>query len=112
MSLLFVLTTFPDAEAARTIVRQLIEEERIACGTLLPGTESLYRWKGALETGTECVVLLKTTSDAYPALETRLKTLHPYELPEIVAFSAAGGLPGYLEWVAQSCRTHDAPPAG
>jgi len=111
MSLLFVVTTFPDAETARRIIRQLVEEERIACGTLLAGAESIYRWKGALETATECVTLLKTTTEGYPDLETRLKTLHPYELPEIVAFSASGGLPAYLEWVAQACRSRDGNPA-
>ncbi|HWL51751.1 MAG TPA: divalent-cation tolerance protein CutA [Chthoniobacteraceae bacterium] len=112
MSLLFVVTTFPDAETARRIVRQLVEEERIACGTLLPGAESLYRWEGALETAHECLVLLKTTSEAYPALEARLKSVHPYEVPEIVAFSASGGLPAYLEWAARACRPHHEGEAG
>ncbi len=100
--MLLVVSTFPDAETARRIVRQLVEEELIACGTLLPGVESIYRWKEAIETASECLALLKTAPEAYPALETRLQSLHPYELPEIVTFSASGGLPAYLQWVANA----------
>lgn len=103
--MLLVVSTFPDAETARRIVRQLVEEELVACGTLLPGAESIYRWKEAIETASECVTLFKTTSEGYPALEARLKTLHPYELPEIVAFAASGGLPAYLQWVANAGRS-------
>lgn len=102
MSTLVVVCTFPDVETARRIARQLVEERLVACGNLLPGTESIYRWKGAVETASETVVLFKTTQPVYPALQERLKALHPYEVPEIVALPIVAGLPEYLGWVAEN----------
>jgi len=100
MTALLVLSTFPDAEVARTIARTLVEERLAACANLLPGAESLYWWKGVIESSSEVLAIFKTTEEGYPRLEVRLKELHPYELPEIVAVRPAGGLPAYLEWIA------------
>ncbi len=100
---LLVLSTFPDAETARRIVRVCVEERLAACGNLLPGVESIYRWRGAVETASETLVLFKTTTEVYPRLQERLRALHPYETPEIVALPPSGGLPAYLEWVVDAC---------
>lgn len=100
---LIVLTTWPDAENARKAARTLVEEHLAACGNILPGVESIYRWQGAVETGAEVLVLLKTTAARYPQLETKIKALHPYEVPEIIALRVADGLPAYLRWVEASC---------
>jgi len=100
---LLVFSTFPDAETARRVARACVEERLAACGNLVPGLESIYRWKGRIETATEVLVLFKTTDEAYPRLEARLKEMHPYEVPEIVAVTPSGGLPCYLEWVVDSC---------
>jgi periplasmic divalent cation tolerance protein len=100
---LIVFTTWPDQEQARSACRTLVEEQLAACGNILPTIESIYRWKGAVETSKEVLVLLKTTSDEYVALAARVKELHPYEVPEIIAVSAAAGLPEYLAWVAENC---------
>ncbi len=97
--LLLVLTTFAQPEEAQTIVRQLVEERLIACGNLLPEVTSIYRWQGEIETAGEVIALLKTTRSHYPALEARLRSLHPYEVPEIVAIPAERGLRAYLDWV-------------
>ncbi len=100
---LLVLSTFPDAETARRIARTLVEERLAACGNLIPGIESIYRWQGEVETAREALVLFKTTQAAYPALEARLKALHPYEVPEILALPpTATGWPPYLAWVGEN----------
>ena len=99
MSALLVLSTFPDAEVARTIARTLVEEQLAACANLVPGAESIYWWKGVIESSSEVLAQFKTTAEQYPRLEARLKELHPYELPAIVAIPISAGLPEYLEWV-------------
>ena len=76
-----------------------------ACGNLVPGVESIYRWQGAVETSAEVLVIFKTTIGRYPQLETRIKALHSYEVPEIVALRVADGLPAYLRWVESSCAS-------
>ena len=100
---LTVFTTWPDIETARTAARALVEEKLAACGNIVPGVESVYRWEGKVETGAEVLVVFKTTVGSYPAFETRLRALHPYQVPEVLALRIAGGLPAYLRWVEQSC---------
>jgi periplasmic divalent cation tolerance protein len=100
---LLVLSTFGSAEEARRVGRTLVEEHLAACVNLLPPVESIYRWKGEIETATETLALMKTTEDQYWLFEARLKELHSYEVPEIVAFRASSGLPAYLRWVDESC---------
>lgn len=100
MNALLVFSTFPDAETARRVGRTLVEEQCAACVNLIPGAESIYWWKGVIETSVEVVALFKTTGDQYLRLASRLRELHPYELPEIVAFEPVNGLPDYLQWIA------------
>jgi periplasmic divalent cation tolerance protein len=94
------LTTCADEASAVALVRALVERRLVACGTLLPGARSVYRWRGAVEDTTEVVVLLKTTAARVDALREALPGLHTYEVPELLVFPAAGGLPAYLAWVA------------
>ena len=100
---LTVFTTWPDLETARAAARTLVEERLAACGNILPGVESVYRWEGKVETGAEVLVVFKTTIGRYPALETRLRALHPYQVPEVLALRVTDGLPAYLRWVEHSC---------
>jgi periplasmic divalent cation tolerance protein len=100
---LLVLSTFGSAEEARRVGRILVDERLAACVNLLPPMESIYRWKGEVETATETLALLKTTEDTYWNFEKRLKELHSYEVPEIIAFPVNTGLPAYLRWVDESC---------
>lgn len=95
-----MFTTAPSAEAGRTIVRALVERRLVACGTVLPGAVSIYRWKGAVEQQDEAVVMLKTTAERWPALAAALPELHPYEVPELIAVPASAGLPAYLQWLS------------
>ena len=100
---LLVLSTFPDVATARRIARQLVEERCAACANLLPPVESIYWWEGKVENANETLVLFKTSADRYDALETTLRQLHPYEVPEIISFRIEQGLPEYLHWVLMSC---------
>src|ERR1044072_5143964 len=99
---LLVLSTFPDSATASQVARKLVEEKLAACANILPAVESIYRWQGKIETGTETLVLFKTTEEGYDRLQTSLRELHPYEVPEIIAVPVDRGLPDYLEWVASN----------
>jgi periplasmic divalent cation tolerance protein len=100
---LLLFTTFPGIDQARSAVRTLVEERLAACGNIVPGLESIYSWKGNIETSQETLVLLKTRASLYEAAEARLRQLHPYEVPEIIAVPVTAGSQPYLDWVRQSC---------
>jgi periplasmic divalent cation tolerance protein len=100
-----LLSNFPDAATARNAVRTLVEERHIACGNMIPGIESIYEWKGALETSAEVMVVCKTTAGSAPAALARLRALHPYEVPEVLQIPVNGGWPDYLQWVAAQVRS-------
>ena len=99
---LVVFTTWPSVEKARAAARVLAEEKLVACANIIPGIESIYRWQGALEHGTEVLAIFKTTSAAYAAFEARLKMLHPYEVPEIVAVKPGEISASYAAWLQES----------
>lgn len=96
---LLVITTCPDAECAQEIAAAMVNASLVACVNILPGATSVYRWQDNIEQAQELVLLMKTTAEAYPALESALQELHPYELPEIIAVPIETGLPGYLDWI-------------
>ena len=98
-----VFTTWPDVETARTAARTLVEEKLAACGNIVPGVESVYRWEGKVETSAEVLVIFKTTAGSYAALEARVRALHPYEVPEVLGVRVTDGLPAYLRWVEENC---------
>lgn len=100
-SVLLCLSNCPDRESAQRIARDLVERRLAACVNLLPGVESVYRWQGKVETGSEVMLLIKTVPARLPALTARIVELHPYELPEVIAVESGDGLPGYLEWIAR-----------
>jgi periplasmic divalent cation tolerance protein len=101
--LLLVLSTFPDVETARRIAHTLVEERLAACVNVLPQIESIYRWQGKVEQSAEALCLIKTSIGRYQGLEDRIKALHPYEVPEIIAINLASGLPAYLNWAVNAC---------
>ncbi len=101
---LLVLTNLPDRAAAERVAEALVAERVAACVNVLTECHSVYRWQGKLEHTSEVPLLIKTTREAYPQLESALRGLHPYELPEIIALPVAAGLPGYLDWVARETR--------
>lgn len=100
---LLACSTFPEIETARRIARQLVTEKLAACANIIPAVESIYHWQGKIESGEETLVFFKTTSARYASFQQRLKSLHPYDVPEIISWRIAEGLPSYLRWVAENC---------
>ena len=94
--------TAPDAVVAESIVTAVVEERLAACGNIVPGVVSLYRWNGVVQRGAEVLVVLKTTAARVAALAARIAALHPYEVPEVLSVEVDAGLPAYLAWVAGS----------
>jgi periplasmic divalent cation tolerance protein len=101
--ILLAFSTFPDAETARRISNQLVTENFAACANILPAIESIYRWKEKIETGSETLVLFKLSEDRQSAFQEKLRSLHPYEVPEIIFVPVSSGLPEYVRWVADNC---------
>lgn len=108
-AVLLCLCTCPDRDTARTLARALVEARLAACVNLLPEVESVYRWQGAVETAQEVQLLIKTTTARLEALAARVRTLHPYAVPELIAFEAVGGLPDYLRWASAQTADDTAP---
>jgi periplasmic divalent cation tolerance protein len=104
VSTLLVLTNLPDRAAAERLADALVEKRLAACVNILAPCRSVYRWKDAVQHDEEHPVLIKSTTDAYPALEAAIRAGHPYELPEIIAVPVERGLPAYLDWVAAETR--------
>ena len=94
-----VLVTLPDRQAAEELVAQLVEEAVVACGTILPGVTSIYRWEGAVERAQEALVVFKTTAAGADRLVRRVPELHPYDVPEVLVLSVDAGHRPYLEWL-------------
>jgi len=101
--ILLALSTFPDAEIARRISNQLVNERFAACANIFPSIESIYRWKEKIESGNETFVFFKVSEDRQLAFQDKLRSLHPYDVPEIIFVSVASGLPEYLQWVSENC---------
>ena len=98
---LVVLVTIPAAQAP-ALARSLVEEGRAACVNQLPGVRSTYVWDGRVEEAEETLLLVKTTVAGYAALERRVRELHPYEVPELLALPAVAGFEPYLDWLKRS----------
>src|SRR5476651_2253913 len=102
---LLACSTFPEIETARRIAQQLVAENLAACANIIPVVESIYRWQDKIENAHETLVFFKTTAARYAAFQEKLKSLHPYEVPEIICLRIADGLPEYLCWVGAGCST-------
>jgi periplasmic divalent cation tolerance protein len=100
--ILLAFSTFPDLETARRIARRLVTENFAACANIIPAIESIYRWQGKIEQGNETLVLFKTTAARSAAFQEQLKSLHPYDVPEIIFLPLTAGLPEYLRWVVDN----------
>lgn len=98
---LLVLTTLPEREAALKLARALVDKRLAACVNILSGCTSVYRWQDNVEHAEEVPLLIKTRAGRYAELEAAIRSLHPYELPEIIAVPVVQGLADYLGWVAE-----------
>jgi periplasmic divalent cation tolerance protein len=106
-STLLVMTTLPDAEAARSLARRLVEARLAACVNVLAPCLSIYRWRGELQEDGEVPLIIKTHGENYERIENFIRAQHPYELPEVVAIDVARGLPDYLAWVVASAQPEE-----
>jgi periplasmic divalent cation tolerance protein len=97
-----VTTTLPDRSAAERVASTVVEERLAACAQLSGPISSVYRWRGQVERAEEWYCHLKTTVGRLPALEARIRELHSYEQPEIIAVPIVGGDPGYLRWIEEA----------
>src|SRR4029453_14191857 len=101
--ILLALSTFPDTEITGRISHRLVAEGFGACANIFPPVESIYRWKEKIESGNETFVFFKVSEDQQSAFQDKLRSLHPYDVPEIIFIPVASGLPEYLRWVAENC---------
>jgi len=102
---LLVLTTLPDQDSAARLARELVAARLAACVNILSPCRSIYRWRDALQEDEEFPLVIKTTVQRYEEVEQRIRQLHGYELPEIVAVEVARGLPAYLAWLADETQS-------
>jgi periplasmic divalent cation tolerance protein len=99
---LLALSTFPDRGSAQRVAEELVVGHFAACANVASAVDSIYWWKGEVETASEVMVFFKTTAARFPAFQEKLKSLHPYETPEIISFRIDHGSPEYLRWVAEN----------
>ncbi len=101
---LVVLVTTPTPERAAEIARAVVEERLAACGNVVPGVRSVYRWEGRVQEEAEALLVLKTTRARFEALRDRLLALHPYGVPEVLALPVEAGSQRYLDWIARETK--------
>ena len=99
-----ILVTCPDAGMAAGLARTLVEEGLAACGNVIAGVRSIYRWEGKTCDEPEVLLLLKSRLQVYDRLEARIRSLHPYTTPEILSLAPDRGFAPYLAWVAENTK--------
>ena len=100
---LVVLVTAPSPEVAAGLARALVEARLAACGSVVPGLRSIYRWEGKVQDEAEVLLILKTTRGRFEALRDEVLRRHPYQVPEVLALPVEAGSAAYLAWIAASC---------
>jgi periplasmic divalent cation tolerance protein len=104
MTVMFVYATASDAAEAKRIARSVVEERLAACANVMERVSSVYWWQGEVQEAGEAALILKTTAERVEALIARIKALHSYDCPAVVALPVATGLPGFLDWVGKETR--------
>jgi periplasmic divalent cation tolerance protein len=102
-AIVLAFCTFPDSDTARRVAREMVDLQLTACGNVIPQIHSVYRWEGKIETADEALAIFKLPAARYPEFEAKLRSLHPYDVPEIISCRIDQGLPEYLRWVTESC---------
>ncbi len=99
-----VLVTCASVKEADYIVDALLVKKLIACASILPGVKSRFRWNGKIEKAKEVLIMIKTRTSKFAAIDKEVRRIHSYEVPEIVALPIIAGSSKYLNWIAQSLR--------
>ena len=99
---IIVLTTAGSDEQADSIASTLVEEQLAACVNVIAGVKSVYRWKGEIARDDERLLVIKTTAALFNTVRRRIRELHSYELPEVIAVPISAGDPDYLDWLSGS----------
>ena len=99
-----VLITAGSKEEAHKIARLLVKQKKAACVNIVPGVDSLFRWKGKINSTRETLLLAKTRASLLPEIISLVQKAHSYEVPEIIALPITGGSEDYLEWLDSACR--------
>lgn len=103
-----LLTNCESADEAERLARALVEARLAACVNIVGGVRSVYRWKGAVETASEVMLVIKTSRELLPEAQALIEKLHSYELPEVIALSIVDGSERYLDWLAEGLKRNDA----
>jgi len=98
-SIVVILVTAPDGQVAQQLAGKLVGERLVACANILPGLQSVYWWEGEVQNSAEVLMLMKARKRDVEAVTERVRTLHPYAVPEVIATDVVGGLEAYLNWV-------------
>jgi periplasmic divalent cation tolerance protein len=101
---ILVLTTVPEEKTGDEMGRTLVEEKLAACVTVSPAARSFYRWEGKVCADKEHILLIKTRASLFERLEARIKALHPYKVPEIIALPVEKGSKDYLVWLDEETK--------
>lgn len=99
-----ILVTAPDVEVGRQVARAVLDARLVACVNIVPKIESLYWWKGEIQSESEVLLVMKTKTGKINHLEAAVKAAHPYEIPEFVVLPIAAGSPDYLKWITDSVQ--------
>ena len=110
MDIQLIMTNLPNQDVALKLANRLVESGLAACVNIMAPCTSVYIWQGSLETVEEIPLLIKALKQNYSAIEKEIQSIHPYELPEIIAVPLTDGLPQYLNWIAAVSSRETSPP--
>ena len=102
-----ILSTCATEEEAERLARVLLDARLAACINVIPRMRSFYRWKGAIESADECLLLIKSSRPLFEPLKAALEKLHSYEVPEVIALAVVEGAESYLSWMATNLRGYE-----
>ena len=102
MSEIVILSTTDTQELARQIATAIVEAGEAACVNIIPTIRSIYRWEGKIQDEGECLLLIKSASEKFEAVRSRIRQLHTYQTPEVIAIPITAGDPDYLAWLRSS----------
>jgi periplasmic divalent cation tolerance protein len=100
--ILIILVTVRNEESGLNISKELVKERLIACSNIIPNIRSVFLWEGKIQDSDECLLIMKTHSSKYKALEESIRKLHTYDTPEILALRVDSGNDKYIKWVMNS----------